>query len=337
MAAYKTSAQDAAALATRWYQQGLGRAPDAPGLSHWIGEIRKDGSNTAWQNFSSSPEAQSSGAAARFAAAKINPIELTPGAGQLPGTTHPAVTEWVQRNESWLKPVAVAAGSLFGSPALGAGIAGAWNYADTHDLGKAALDAAATYGFENVAKGLGNAAGDLVPQGVKDLATNVANSEVGQAIAKTGQAIAASPAGQAWDTGVKQPVQQVAQQVGQAVGQIPGVTIPGVTMRGGQPVSVGGLAGQLGNFLTGNNGLNALGTAAALNAAYQGAQSTEYAKNALKTQEDLFNQKGGLRSAGIAGMQNPVTPTLTALGTQRTTGNPFARPVPVTSIGAPNA
>ena len=93
MAAYKTSAQDAAALATRWYQQGLGRAPDAPGLSHWIGEIRKDGSNTAWQNFSSSPEAQSSGAAARFAAAKINPIELTPGAGQLPGTTHPAVTE----------------------------------------------------------------------------------------------------------------------------------------------------------------------------------------------------------------------------------------------------
>lgn len=324
MAAYKTSAQDAAALATRWYQQGLGRAPDAPGLSHWIGEIRKDGSNTAWQNFSSSPEAQSSGAAARFAAAKINPIELTPGAGQLPGTTHPAVTEWVQRNESWLKPVAVAAGSLFGSPALGAGISGAWNYADTHDLGKAALDAAM----------LGSA---FAPQGVKDVADKAANSEVGQAIAKAEQAMAASPAGQAWDTGVKQPVQQVAQQVGQAVGQIPGVTIPGVTMRGGQPVSVGGLAGQLGNFLTGNNGLNALGTAAALNAAYQGAQSTEYAKNALKTQEDLFNQKGGLRSAGIAGMQNPVTPTLTALGTQRTTGNPFARPVPVTSIGAPNA
>ena len=91
MAAYKTSAQDAAALATRWYQQGLGRAPDAAGLQHWIGEIQKDGSNTAWQNFSSSPEAQQTGAAGKFAAAKVNPIELTPGAGQLPGTAYGAV------------------------------------------------------------------------------------------------------------------------------------------------------------------------------------------------------------------------------------------------------
>jgi len=90
--AYKTSAGDAAALATKWYQQGLGRAPDAEGLQHWIGEIQKDGSNTAWQNFSGSPEVQKAGAAAKFQAAGVNPIELTPGAGQLPGTNMKNIT-----------------------------------------------------------------------------------------------------------------------------------------------------------------------------------------------------------------------------------------------------
>jgi len=90
--AYKTSAGDAAALATKWYEQGLGRAPDAEGLQHWVGEIQKDGSNTAWQNFSGSPEVQKAGAAAKFQAAGVNPIELSPGAGQLPGTNMKNIT-----------------------------------------------------------------------------------------------------------------------------------------------------------------------------------------------------------------------------------------------------
>jgi len=90
--AYKTSAGDAAALATKWYEQGLGRAPDAEGLQHWVGEIQKDGSNTAWQNFSRSPEVQKAGAAAKFQAAGVNPIELSPGAGQLPGTNMKNIT-----------------------------------------------------------------------------------------------------------------------------------------------------------------------------------------------------------------------------------------------------
>jgi hypothetical protein len=330
MAAMKTSAQDAAALATRWYQQGLGRNPDPQGLAHWVSEIQKDGSNTAWQNFSNSPEPLKAGAAAKFAAAKINPIELTPGAGQLPGTAHGYLTDVVQRNESWLKPLAVTAATALGGPAAGAGVSGAWNYADTHNLGNAALDAAGTYG-------LGKLAGDLVPQSVRDRAQQAANalvnSSIGQGLQQAGQAIGNSPLGQAWDQTVKQPLQAA----GQTVSGLPGVTIPGVTMRGGQPVSVGGLAGQVGNFLTGNNGLNALGTAAGLNAAYLGQKSANYAQNALDTQQALFNAKGGLRSAGIAGMQNPVTPTLPNVTAQRTAGNPFARPVPVTSIGAPNA
>jgi len=340
MAAYKTSAQDAKALATKWYQQGLGRAPDAEGLQHWVSEIQKDGSNTAWQNFSGSPEATQSGAAAKFAAAKANPIELTPGAGQLPGTAHGAVTDVVQRNESWLKPLATTLASTLGTPALGAAVGGAWNYADNHDLGKAALDAAGTYGVGKLASGLGNAAGNLVPQSVKDLGTNIANSAVGQAVGHAGQAIANSPLGQAYDTGIKQPIQSVAQTIAGAAGPmgaaggLGGIKIPGFTQGGGQPVSVGGLAGQVGNFLTGNNGMNALGAAAAANAAYLGQKSSNYAQNALDTQQRLFDAKGGLRSAGIAGMQNPTTPALADLGAQRQVGNPFAKPIAVSNIGS---
>ena len=351
MAAYKTSAADAKALASQWYQQGLGRAPDAAGLQHWISEIQKDGSNTAWQNFSGSPEAKQAGAAAKFAAAKTNPIELTPGAGQLPGTAHGAVTDVVQRNESWLKPLATGLASTLGSPLLGAAVSGAWNYADNHDPTGALVDAAKSYGVGKLASGLGNAAGKLVPQSVKDLGSTIANSGVGQAVGQAantigqaatnaGQAIGNSSVGQAWDQNVKQPVQSVAQTVAGAAGPmggaggLGGIKIPGFTQGGGQPVSVGGLAGQVGNFLTGNNGMNALGAAAAANAAYLGQKSSNYAQNALDTQQRLFDAKGGLRSAGIAGMQNPTTPALADLGAQRQVGNPFAKPIAVSNIGS---
>lgn len=325
MAAYKTSAQDAAALATKWYQQGLGRAPDAAGLQHWIGEIQKDGSNTAWQNFSSSPEAQKTGAASRFAAAKVNPIELTPGAGQLPGTAHGAVTDVVQRNESWLKPLAVTAATALGGPLAGGAVGGGWNYADTHNLGNAALGAAQGYGIGRLASGLGS----LVPQGVKDVASGVANSALGQAAQRAGQAVAASPLGQAWDQTIKQPVQAA----GQALGGLGGVTIPGVTQGGGRPVSVAGALGNAGNFLTGNNGLNALMAAQAANAAYLGQKASNYAQNAMDTQQRLFDAKGGLRSAGIAGMQNPTVPNLGNVAAISQRGNPFAQPISVSKTG----
>jgi hypothetical protein len=89
--------------------------------------------------------------------------------------------------------------------------------------------------------------------------------------------------------------------------------------------AVAGAAGLPGlSALTGNNGMNALAVAQALNAANLGKQSSEYAKNAMKTQDDLWAQRAPLRAQGIAGMQAaPVQlPQLAALGG---VGNPFAR------------
>ena len=85
--AQKTSAEDATKLATAWYHL-MGREPDADGLQHWVHEIQADGSNTAWKNFSTSPEPSRAGVVQRAAQMGWNPIELRKGAGQLPGTAH---------------------------------------------------------------------------------------------------------------------------------------------------------------------------------------------------------------------------------------------------------
>lgn len=400
--AYKTSAQDAAALATKWYQQGLGRAPDAQGLQHWIGEIQKDGSNTAWQNFSASPEAQQAGAAAKFTAAKVNPIELTPGAGQLPGTNMKNISN------TWgvTAPPAVADGLRIGAEALGStfGIPPQLTGAVVGNLGHGAINnlgqvvgrgltgavqgamvggalqgaqagqgiggtiAGAAKGALNgalnpwgnytnpvsVAGTVAGAAGNGMSSpasnvpGVDGTPSAIPNGAIGQpsgsppsggwsipngALGAIGGALGVPGMGGAGGSGAggqnpNQP-QSVAGLLGGLAGKLGGVTIPGVTQNGGQPVSVGGLLGQAGNFLGGNNGLNALMAAQAANAAYLGQKSTNYAQNALDTQQTLFDNKGGLRAAGIAGMQNPVTPNLSNLGQISQSGNPFARPIPV--------
>jgi hypothetical protein len=76
--------------------------------------------------------------------------------------------------------------------------------------------------------------------------------------------------------------------------------------------------------LGGNGGLNALIAAQGVNAAALGKKSGDYADNAMKTQNDLWNQRSGLRSAGIAGMTAPPK-QLPQLGTLGSAGNPFAR------------
>ncbi len=89
--------------------------------------------------------------------------------------------------------------------------------------------------------------------------------------------------------------------------------------------------GSIGDFLTGNNGLNALATAQGANAALLGKKSSEYAENAMKTQNDLWDQRAGLRSSGITGMMAPRT-ALPQLGVLSQGGNPFAQPQP--SLGS---
>jgi hypothetical protein len=87
--------------------------------------------------------------------------------------------------------------------------------------------------------------------------------------------------------------------------------------------SLGGAASGIAGLLGGNNGLNALIAAQGVNAAALGKKSGDYADNAMKTQNDLWNQRAGLRSAGIAGMTAAPT-KLPQLGAIAAGGNPFA-------------
>lgn len=79
------------------------------------------------------------------------------------------------------------------------------------------------------------------------------------------------------------------------------------------------------NFLTGNGGLNALGTAQGVNAALLNQKALEYAKNAEGTAMSQWNKNASLRDAGRAGMLAPKPSVDTSfLPGIRKAGNPFA-------------
>lgn len=128
-----------------------------------------------------------------------------------------------------------------------------------------------------------------------------------------------------------------------AVGSLPGVSavegalskIPGLQSiegllkgQNGQP----GVLGELGSFLTGNGGKNALGLAQGVNAAMLQKQSSDYAKQAMGDVQNSYNERAPLRSAGIQGMLNPQTGANAAIAGLPQTGNPYARkPIPPVS------
>ena len=79
-------------------------------------------------------------------------------------------------------------------------------------------------------------------------------------------------------------------------------------------------------FLTGNNGLNLLGTAQGVNAALLNQKALEYAKNAEGTAMSAWNKNATLRDAGRAGMLAPKPSVDTSfLPGIRRSGNPFAK------------
>lgn len=89
-----------------------------------------------------------------------------------------------------------------------------------------------------------------------------------------------------------------------AKGHIPGLSgLEGFVNDLGLGKAVSGL----GNFVTGNGGMNALGIAQGINAAALQNQSSGYAKDALHGVQDSYNQRAPLRVAGIQGMLNPQT------------------------------
>jgi len=112
--------------------------------------------------------------------------------------------------------------------------------------------------------------------------------------------------------------------------ELAGNYIPEIGKGGSQAVAnaalpqLGTLGSSIGSVLGGNSGLNALALAQGLNAAALGKKSNEYATNAMKTQDDLWKQRAGLRAGGIEGM-NRTPVDLPQLGTLGAVGNPFAK------------
>jgi len=89
----------------------------------------------------------------------------------------------------------------------------------------------------------------------------------------------------------------------------------------------GSVLGAAGDFLTGNNGLNALGVAQGLNAANLSKQSTDYAKQAGDIGMQNWKMGEEMRNQGKAGLLAPKQIDLSGLQAQRQVGNPFAKPI----------
>ncbi len=79
------------------------------------------------------------------------------------------------------------------------------------------------------------------------------------------------------------------------------------------------------DFLKGNNGLNALGTAQGVNAALLGQKSSQYAKDALGSVNSNWNANAPLRDAGRAGMLAPKPSVDTSFLPGIRKANVFAR------------
>ncbi len=119
-----------------------------------------------------------------------------------------------------------------------------------------------------------------------------------------------------------------------AAGALPGALKPvpvGGGLEGilGAIPGLGGALGGVGDFLTGNNGLNALGIAQGLNAAQLGQKSGNYAELAGANADRRWSSQAPLREKGIAGMLKPQPIDLSGLEAQRRQGNPFAVPQPI--------
>ncbi len=84
-----------------------------------------------------------------------------------------------------------------------------------------------------------------------------------------------------------------------------GVTLPN-TDTGGGGIDWGGLlksgVGDIGGFLTGNGGKNALGLAGGINSALLQKKSTDLANQAVTQAQEQWKAKAPLRAQGLAGM-----------------------------------
>lgn len=354
--AYKTSVADATALANQWYAL-MGRAPDDKGLSHWIGEIQKDGSNTAWQNFSGSPESKAAGVVQKAAAQGINPVAPPAGSSfagqaQLPGTNKkswdntfgatvpPAVADA-------LRMAAEAAGTVVGIPPQVTGaIVNNIGHGAINNVGdvlkRGAMGAIQGGGVGGGMKAFSAARG--AGQGVLSTLGSTAKGAVQGAINGPGDlAKGAAGALGIGSMGSGAPAGGGGGGYGDGYGTADGTSYGGDSGGGGghwydglvnagkKLVGGGGAPGA--NPLGGLGGL--LNVGAMANATALQDKANNFAKLAGESVDRSYNQRAGLRAAGIAGMgggnaANNYTPTgipavsLPQLGALAKQGNPFA-------------
>lgn len=76
----------------------------------------------------------------------------------------------------------------------------------------------------------------------------------------------------------------------------------------------GGGLGGIGDFLTGNGGMNALGIAQGVNAAQLQKKSEDFANKSLGAVEQSYNERAPLRTMGVSSIQNALKANPFAMG-----------------------
>jgi len=109
--------------------------------------------------------------------------------------------------------------------------------------------------------------------------------------------------------------------------------IPGLGgLAQGLEKSAPSLLGNLGSFLTGNGGMNALGIAQGLNAANLQKTANNYATDALGTENALWNSQAPMRAQALAQLPGAINanPFSRGMGTPQspTSGGVMAQPIP---------
>lgn len=211
----------------------------------------------------------------------------------------------------------------------GAGVGGAaQGISGAMDAGKGFMDVAGA-GLKGGIKGVMNPTGSytglgkaaaLAPMAVGAVNANSTAPITGVGESTAGLADASQPftTGGATDPGVTGTGNPSATgNIGDWVKKLGGKALDGA----------GSVLGVAGDFLTGNNGLNALGIAQGLNAANLSKQSTDYAKQAGDIGMQNWKMGEEMRNQGKAGLLNPKQIDLSGLQAQRQVGNPFAKPI----------
>ena len=354
MTQFKTSPQDAAAIVQQMYALVPSVVPTAKDTAWWVKQVQQDGSHTAFLNFGNGiakdhgPQVAQQLTQATAAFTKANgyaPWQPNAQTPQLPGTntksggaiigtalTSPVGKALEAAAAGVLDVITGGAATPFTTAGLAALQGGGTALQPGENIGgiaKSALGGAATGAAVGAGAGLLNKA---LP-GIASVGNVGSGIQANGGPSSVGADFAGDPGGSAQpDVPNVDPAGTPAFGGGgtNSLPGVAGVAKTAATAAGhNNPLSTAG-----GNILNSNLGQNVLAAGLLGTAAVRGSQSTDYAKGALKTAQDWWDQRAGQRAAGIAGTANPTAADQSSLTAIRSS-NPFSRIAPV--AGAPPA